>query len=170
MRRTRLKRRQIREEDLIVVGGVAPNPAFEHELLPDMVVGFALDQRAFGPRQLMVAFAAYDGRFLALLHARRTDPVDRALEACLQHFDALGRGGETHAAAVALCDEPVTDGPAPPRFLSTFERARTTARRHGVHLVDWIGCDDELIRFARGSAFAHEAETEWWDVPDDRPA
>lgn len=165
MRRSRKQYRGPRQSGLIVVDGYVPSPEFDHDPLPDQILGFALDQRAFGPRRLMVAFAAYDGRFLALLHARRTDPVDRAVEACLEHFDTIGRGGETHAAAVVLCDEPVTQGPPPPTFMATFERARRAARSHRVHLVDWIGCDDDLFRCARRRTFELTAEPEWWDVP-----
>ena len=96
-----------RSPDIIVVDAVAPTPDFHHDPLPEQILGMALDQRAFGPRQLMVAFAAYDRRFLALTYAKRTDPVRLALEGCLRHFDTLGRGGEARAAAVVLCDEPV---------------------------------------------------------------
>ena len=136
-------------EQTIVVDGIGPNPEFDHEPLPEQILGIALDQRAFGPRRLMVAFAAYDGRFLSLLFTRRTDPVDHAVKGCLLHFDALGRCGEARAAAVVLCDEPVAEGPAPQSFVDKFERARRLARTHGVHLVDWIGCDDDMFRAAR---------------------
>lgn len=151
---------------VIVVDAYAPNPETEHAPLPEQILGFALDQRAFGPRQLMVAFAAHDGRFLMLNHARRTDPLDAALEACLLHFDSAGRGGERHAAAVVLCDQPVDQGPMPPGFMATFERAQHVARKHEVHLVDWIACDDELFRCARLRSFAPATEPGWWDVPD----
>ena len=151
---------------MIIVDALAPNPEFDHDPLPDQILGIALDQRAFGPRQLMVAFAAYDGRFLALTYTRRTHPMDAALQACLLHFDSLGRGGEAHAAAVVLCDEAVEDGPAPASFVATFERAQSMAREHDVHLVDWIASDDDLFRCARRRTFTPEAEPGWWDVPD----
>lgn len=144
---------------------LVPNPEAEHERLPDQILGLALDQRAFGPRQLMVAFAAYDGRFLALTYTRRTDPVEAALECCLHHFDTLGRRGEVHAAAVVLCDEPVADGSPPPDFMAKFQRARDLAGRHGVHLVDWIGCDDDRFRCARLRTLKPAAEPGWWDLP-----
>ena len=162
--RTRLSR--LHAANLIMVDALAPNPAFDHDPLPDQILGIALDQRAFGPRQLMVAFAAYDGRFLALTYALRTDPIDGALEGCLLHFDAIGRGGEEHAAAVVLCDQAVEEGPASAEFIATFERARAMARHHGVHLVDWIACDDDMFRCARRRTFTPEAEPGWWDVPD----
>lgn len=166
MRRTRKQCRGSREGDLILVEAYAPTAEFDHDPLPDQILGFALDQRSFGPRRLVVAFATHDGRFLALLHTPRTDPVDWALEACLEHFETIGRGGETHAAAVVLCDEPVSDGPPPPGFLATFERARRAAQRHGVHLVDWIACDDDMFRCARRRTFELTAEPGWWDAPD----
>lgn len=156
-----------RPRDLQVIGveGVVPNPEFDHDPLPEQILGIAMDQRAFGPRQLMVAFAAYDRRFLALTYARRTDPVDTALEACLLHFEALGQGGEARAAAVVLCDEPVESGPLPPSFMATFERARAMAAMHRVHLVDWIACDDDLFRCARLRSVAPADDRDWWDVP-----
>lgn len=158
-------RRRRRVVELISVDGYAPDPAFDHEPLPDQIIGFAMDQRAFGPRQLMVAFAAYDGRFLALMFTPRTDPADTALEACLLHFEATGRGGETFAAAVVLCDELVESGPPPPAFVARFDRARSMAAAHRVHLVDWIACDDELFRYARLRALTPAGDPDWWDVP-----
>lgn len=154
------------DRGLVGVDGYVPNPGFDHEPLPDQLLGIAMDQRAFGPRQLMVAFAALDGRFLALMYSPRTKPIDAALRGCLLHFDSIGRGGEGMAAAVVLCDEPVQDGPTPPEFTATFERARGIAREHGVHLVDWIGCDDDLFRCARLRTITPATEAGWWDVPD----
>lgn len=152
--------------NVIIVDALEPNPEFDHDPLPEQIVGIALDQRAFGPRQLMVAFAAYDGRFVAMTWARRTDPIDAALEACLCHFDAIGRGGEAVAAAVVLCDQPVEDGPASPEFLATFELARTLARAHRIHVVDWIACDDDRFRGARLRSIRPATDPDWWDVPD----
>ena len=167
MRRPRTTRHsRLHTPHLITVDALAPNPEFEHDPLPDQILGIALDQRAFGPRQLMVAFAAYDGRFLALTYTHRTHPIDAALEACLLHFDTLGRGGEEHTAAVVLCDEAVEEGPATATFVATFERAKEMARRHDVHLVDWISCDDDLFRCARRRQFTPASEPGWWDVPD----
>lgn len=150
---------------MIVVDAVAPNPEFDHDPLPEQILGIAMDQRAFGPRQLMVAFATYDRRFLALTYAPRTDPADAALEACLLHFDSLGRGGEAHVAAVVLCDELVEGGPVPPSFDARFERATRMARMHRVHLVDWIACDDDRFRCARLRSMAPAEDPDWWDVP-----
>jgi hypothetical protein len=44
-----------RDFQVIGVDGVVPNPEFDHDSLPDQILGIAMDQRAFGPRQLMVA-------------------------------------------------------------------------------------------------------------------
>ena len=165
-RQVRKRIGRLRSTDIIVVDALAPNPDVDHDPLPEQILGIALDQRAFGPRQLMVAFAAYDGRFLLLTYAKRTDPVRLALEGCLQHFDTLGRGGEARAAAVVLCDEAVQDGPTPPGFITKFTQAKSLARRFGVHLVDWIACDDDMFRSARLRTFQPATEPDWWDVPD----
>ena len=116
---------------------------------------FALDQRAYGPRRLVVAFADPVGRFLGLAYARRTQPPEAALGPCIQH---VGLGA---VAAVAFCDEPVTDEPAPPDLGERFARARAIAASHGVHLVDWIACDDLLFRSTR---LTLDPDGEWWDV------
>lgn len=150
---------------MIYVDAFAPNPEFDHEPVQDQILGIALDQRAFGPRTLMVVFAAQDGRFLLLTYTPRTDPIDDALEYSLRHFDALGRGGESHAAAVVLCDQPVEEGPVPPEFTATFERAQDIAGRHAVHLVDWFACDDDRIRCARLHTYPPASQSGWWDVP-----
>lgn len=151
---------------MIAVDVLVPNPEHEHDPLPDQILGIALDQRAFGPRQLMAAFAAYDGRFLALTYTERTDPIDAAFDGCLQCFDSLGRGGEAGAAVVVLCDEPVEDGLATADFKTKFALAQRVAQSYGVHLVDWIACDDERFRGARLRSLSPATDTEWWDVPD----
>lgn len=154
-----------RDDQVIGVDAYVPNPEFDHDPLPEQILGIAMDQRAFGPRQLMVAFAAFDRRFLALTFAPRTDPAEGAFEACLLHFDAVGRGGEACAAAVVLCDEMVGTGPIPPSFVARFERAREMAAMHRVHLVDWIACDDDLFRCARLRTMTPAVDPDWWDVP-----
>lgn len=116
---------------------------------------FALDQRAFGPRRLVVAFADRSGRFLSLAHVRRTDPPEAGLGPCIEH---LGRG----AAAVAFCDEAVAAGPPPADLAVRFATARSITASHGIHLVDWFACDDELMRSSR---LALQPHGDWWDVP-----
>jgi len=143
------------DDTLIVVEGYAATPADDTDLRND-VWSFALDQRAFGPRRLLVAFADRSGRLLSLAHARRTDPPEAALDACIQH---LGAGA---AAAVAFCDQPVEEGPPPPLLVLQFALARSVAAGHGVHLVDWIACDDALFRSTR---LALDPHGDWWDVP-----
>lgn len=151
--------------DAIPVDGLVPTPGWPQQALADLVLGLAMDQRAFGPRQLMVAFGARDGRFLALHYCPRTDPPDLALRACLWHFDHNGRGGEQLAAAVVLCDEAVVAGPPTADFAARFEAAGLTAAEHDVHLVDWVACDDEQFRFARMRPTGPTPEPGWWDVP-----
>src|SRR2546422_8299015 len=70
---------------LIVVEGVLPTELDDTNLREDGV-SLALDQRAFGPRRLLVAFADRDGRFRGLAHVERTDPPEKALAPCIQHI------------------------------------------------------------------------------------
>ena len=139
----------------ITVSGFVAAAGAEMDLRED-VWALALDQRAFGPRRLVVAFADASGRTRSLAHAPRPDLPELALGPCIAH---LGRGA---AAAVAFCDEPVTEGPMPIHNAIRFHWARAIAADAGVHLVDWIACDDWLFRSAR---LALEPDVEWWDVP-----
>jgi hypothetical protein len=126
--------------------------------LRDGVWSFALDQRAFGPRKLWVAFADEDGTFRGLAYTDRTDPPDAAFDACLQY---LGAGA---AAAIAFCDQPVPDGPPSADYVDLFRRARRIARSYGIRLVDWIACDDDKFLSHRAPIAAPgELGNEWWD-------
>ena len=142
-------------DSLIVVEGLVATDLDDTDLREE-AWSFALDQRAFGPRRLVVAFSDASGRFHGIAHTRRTDPPELALGPCIQHV------GLRSAAAVAFCDEPVTMGPPPDDVALRFALARTIASDHGVHLVDWIACDDQEFRSFRLSV---EPEGEWWDVP-----
>lgn len=133
----------------------------EIDLRTDESWSFALDQRAFGPRRLLVVTADRHGRVFGLSHCERTDPPEFALECCL---DCLDDGA---AAAVAYSDEPVASGPPPPDLADRFLTARGVARRYGVHLVDWIVCDDTLLRSMRFAV--GNDDDEWWDVPNADP-
>ena len=144
--------------DLVVVEGFRATGGQHINLLQD-ALSVALDQRAFGPRRLVVAFANRRGRLLALAHARRTDPPELALGPCIEH---LGRGA---AAAVAYCDEPVVKGPPPPEVAIRFAHARSIADSFGVFLVDWFACDDDLFRSAQ---MAVEPDGQWWALPPRR--
>ena len=124
--------------------------------LREDVWALALDQRAFGPRRLVVAFADASGRMRSLAHAPRTDPPELALRPCIAH---LGRGA---AAAVAFCDERVAEGPLPAHSELRFRWARAIAASAGIHLVDWIACDDQLFRSVQ---LALEPDAEWWNLP-----
>jgi hypothetical protein len=119
----------------------------------------ALDQRAFGPRQVLVVTASADGRILGLAHCERTDPPEIALRCCLATLD------DGAAAAVAYSDEPVMPDPSPD-LPARFATARAAAREHGVHLVDWLLCDDTEVRSMRLSI---EEVEEWWDIRIDHP-
>jgi hypothetical protein len=139
---------------LIRVGGYVATDR-DHTNLRDDVWSFALDQRAFGPRRLVVAFADADGGFRGLAYARRTDPPEAALAPCIQH---LGRGA---AAAIAYCDEPVDDGPPAEDLGARFRVARAIAASYGVQLVDWIACDDQMFR---SSQLALYPGAPWWQI------
>lgn len=146
-------------QTLIVVEGLVPVAETDLNDVRAKVWAYALDQRAFGPRRLLVAFTEANGRLRVLAHANRTTDPLLSFEACLDHL------GEGAAAAVAFCDEPVAAGPPPPDFLERFDVARGLARTCGVHLVDWFACDDEQFRAARLMTLALEDQPDWWDVP-----
>jgi hypothetical protein len=143
------------KSNLIVVDGYVATAKDRTNLRKDMW-SFAIDQRAFGPRRLVVAFADQRGRFLGLAHTRRTTPPEAALEPCIKHL------GEGAATAVAYCDERVTNGPPPPEVITRFATARSIAASHGIHLVDWIACDDDLFRSAR---VASDPRDTGWALP-----
>jgi hypothetical protein len=138
----------------IAVGGVVATELDDTNLREE-AWSLCLDQRAFGPRKLLVAFADADGRFRSMAYADRTDPPEAALEPCIEH---LGRGA---AIAIAFCDEPVAEGP-PPGLGARFALAQSVALSHGVHLVDWFACDDDVFRSSRLALFPDEP---WWQVP-----
>jgi hypothetical protein len=143
------------ESKLIVVDGYVATAKDKTNLRKD-AWSIALDQRAFGPRHLLVAFANERGRFVGLAHTPQTTPMEAALGPCIKH---LGQGA---AAAVAYSDEPVREGPPPPDLARRFAMARSIAASNGIHLVDWIACDDQMFRSTR---FALHPDEEWWDVP-----
>jgi hypothetical protein len=122
---------------------------------------FALEQRYFGPRQLVVATGSSDGRVIGLVHCRQTEPREMALKYCLAALD------QRPAVAVAYSDEPVSLEP-PLDLRERFDAARAAAGEFGVHLVDWIMCDDIHIRSIKYSL--EVSEDDWWDVPPPRPS
>lgn len=130
--------------------------------LREQVWSFALDQRAFGPRKLLVAFSDAQGRLTGLAHTGRTVPLELAFDACLAYVVYQGYGAD---AAIAFCDQPVNDGPPPAEFVDLFDRARLIAADYDIHLVDWIACDDEKMRSNRTPIELDQLSGEWWDVP-----
>lgn len=128
--------------------------------LRDCAVTFALDQRAFGPRRVLVAVADRRGRFRGLAHIERPDPPELALVPCLESLGRTIRRGAV--AAVVYCDEPVTEGPPPPGLADRFAACRSVAAFYGAYLVDWFSCDDQLFRSNR---LALEPDGDWWDLP-----
>ncbi len=49
-------------------------------------MSFCLDQRAFGPRRLVVAFTNRNGHFRGLAHTRRPEPPEAALAGCIEYW------------------------------------------------------------------------------------
>ncbi|TXI42592.1 MAG: hypothetical protein E6Q57_14815 [Mycobacterium sp.] len=125
--------------------------------LREEVWSFAMGQREWGPRKLVVAFCDRDGALLSLAHTDRTDPPEAALEACIRHV------GLNAAAAVAYCDEVIRWGPPTDEVLARFALAREIAADWGIHLLDWIACDDQWFRSAKWAS--SENEGPWWDLP-----
>lgn len=152
----RQRRHRPHRAGTIVIEGVAPAPGAEVTNLRDHAWAMCLDQRAFGPRRLLMAFADRDGTLRGIAHTPRLDPPEQVLPSCI---DYLGSGA---TAAVVYCDEPVRWGPPPTEMVERFDRARALCAESGVHLVDWFCCDDELFRSSR---VALEDPADWWDVP-----
>lgn len=128
----------------------------DHIDLREEAWSFALDQRAFGPRRLLVALADPAGDLRELVHTDRTDPPELAFALCLEE------SAVRPAVAVALCDEPVAWGPPSHDLAVRFAAARAAASQHGMHLIDWIACDDQIFRSTR---LALEPDADWWDAP-----
>lgn len=148
------------QQSLIVVKGLRATRR-DHTDLSSLrdALGIALDQRAFGPGRLLVAFAKPNGRFLGLAHTVRTAPPEEALDACIRYArDALI--GRRPACAVAYHDESVADGDPPADIADRFARAQAVAAARDVHLVDWLACDDLLFR---SFTLALHPGSEWWD-------
>ena len=143
-------------QQTIVVEGFKATPSDSTNIREDWPE-LALDQRAFGPRRVLVAFAESDGTLRGLAYADRSDPPELALECCVDH---LGKGA---AAAIAFCDEPVKMGPPPADVPQRFAAAQAVCARYGVHLVDWVMCDDQLFRSMK---LCVAGAAEWWDVPE----
>jgi hypothetical protein len=142
------------DSKLIVVDGL--KATVDDMNLRNDAWSLALDQRAFGPRRLVVAFALRDGTLRTMAHCRRTDPPELALEPCIRH---VGLGTDV---AIAFCDEPVVEGPPPPEIADRFAEACAVAAEFRIHLVDWIACDDQMFRSFRLALFPGEP---WW--PDE---
>lgn len=141
-------------DNFIVVEGYRATALADIELREE-AWSFALDQRQFGPRRLIVAFGDRSGRLLGLAHTERPDPPEAGLAPCIMHT------GYDAAVAVAYCDEPVADGPPPSDLADRFDLACSIASDLGVHLVDWFACDDLRIRSSRAAIGLGD---EWWDV------
>ncbi len=151
--------RHVTQSAFSIVDGFVPAEGVAPDNLRDEVWSYALDQRAFGPRKVLVALTDEQGFLRGLAYTDRTDPPEVGFEACLAY---LGVGAD---AAIAFCDQPVADGPTPPDFADLFARARHIAAGYGIHLVDWIACDDDRMRSNRTPLERDQLDDEWWDVP-----
>ena len=126
--------------------------------LRECAFSFALDQRAFGPRRVLVGVADGDGRFRGMAHVERPDPPELALGPCL---DALMHEIRRGASAVVVwCDEPVALGPPPADLADRFGACRALVADCGLYLVDWFACDDQNLR---SSQLAVDPEAGWWE-------
>ena len=142
-------------ETTVIVRGFAATAADVTNMRTD-VWSFALDQRAFGPRQLLVAFTDRAGDLMTLAYAPRTDAPELALACCVDWAP------QHPTAAVVFCDERVDSGPPPSDLAHRFARATAICSDRGIHLVDWIACDDQQYRSSR---IALHPNDEWWSVP-----
>jgi hypothetical protein len=153
----RHRRRQ--PSTLVEVEGVVPTHLDDTNLRRE-AWSFALDQRAFGPRKLLVAFADADGTFRGMAVTERLESPGRelAIDPCIRF---LGLGASV---AVAFCDEPFIMGPPPADTAARFGLACASAASYGIRLVDWFACDDDALRSFRLAL--HPGEP-WW--PSDLP-
>ncbi|WP_162802151.1 hypothetical protein [Ornithinimicrobium murale] len=146
------------EREIVVDGYTVTDPeSSEVGNLRDDAWSLVLDQRAFGPRKLLVFFADADGTMRRMAITDRVEPIDPAFLACLIH---LGHGAE---AAVAYLDEPVQLGAPSKESTERFARLRQMAASCGITLVDWFSCDDDQFRSARLSHPLRPGE-DWWTV------
>lgn len=146
------------EEEYVVVEGLVRRGRRKRDRLNLRTDAWsiALEQRAFGPRRLMVAFASADGDVRSVAHTARLDPPEDGLDPCIR---SLGLGSRL---AVAFCDEMVVEGPPPDDLAERFLRARAIAASWNIHLLDWVACDDQLFRSSRLAICPEET---WWDLP-----
>ena len=146
------------ERVIVVDGDAATDPESpENPNLRDDPWSMALDQRAFGPRKLLVFLTRADGQMLSVAITDRVEPIDDAFRACLIHL-----GGDA-VAAVAYLDEPVQSGPPTTEFMHRFDRLRDVAASLGITLVEWFSCDDDAFRATRLGDPSQPGE-DWWTV------
>jgi hypothetical protein len=140
----------------IVAGFHVDRPAFD--MTKRDAWFFALNQRLFGPHQLLVVTARPDGQIVGFAHCDLTEPPEMALKCCLATLD------DGAAAAVAYGDEPAGFDSIP-GLEKRFATARAAAREYGVHLVDWMLCDDTEILSMRFLLEEVDGVDAWWEVP-----
>lgn len=125
-----------------------------------------LDQRAFGPRRLLVAFADRTGLMLYLTYADRLDDLGLALRCAVDTVVRNDGSRSGLAAVVAFNDEPVSTE-IPADVGERFTAASLVCAEHDLRLVDWLMCDDDMFRSMR---FSIDPDTDWWPWPTDEAA
>lgn len=104
-----------------------------------------LDQRAFGPRR-----------------CPRLADETIALECSIDTVLSKNAAALEHvSAAVVFNDEPVSEG-MPEDLDVRFAAASEVFRRHGIRLVDWWMCGDQLFRSLH---YALHPGEPWWPWP-----
>lgn len=128
---------------------------------------FLLDQRAFGPRRMLVFFADTSGRMHYMTHCPRLADETIALECSIDTVLSKNAAALEHVrAAVVYNDEPVAEE-MPDNLGLRFAAASEVFRRHGIRLVDWWMCDDQVFRSMH---YALHPEDPWWPWPVDESA
>lgn len=130
-------------------------------------MSFLLDQRAFGPRRLLIFFTDERADMHYLTHCPRHDDL---LVAVMCSIDTVMHGNphaQQHVrAAVVFNDEPVSED-IPGNLAQRFEAVSAVFAAHGITLVDWWMCDDQLFRSMR---FSVDPNQPWWPWPLDESA
>ena len=121
------------EEEYVVVEGLVRRGRRKRDRLNLRTDAWsiALEQRAFGPRRLMVAFASADGDVRSVADAARM--IDET--GC--HGIALGRGALANPWVFRQFDRWVRTGDPGPR--ATYHERLDFMRLHLRRLIDWRG-------------------------------
>ena len=106
------------------------------------VLGFARQQRHFGPSRLLVLAATRTARITSISYTDLDDCPDCVLRTCLQIIK-----NEEPALITAIGD--ISSGWLDACPLCRFEAAYDQVADFGAQLFDWIDCDETTIRSLR---------------------